>query len=713
MAEQSPENDTYGKYLNLKDEQERVQKKTFTNWMNSVLAKHTPPQHVDDIFVDIRDGTKLLALLESLSGESLKYEKGKNLRRLHFLSNIRTALAFLEGKKIKMVNINASDIVDGKPSIVLGLVWTIILYYQIEEQTNILAKQILTGQPTETDGQPPTKKKAGLQAAKTGAKKALLKWAQRAAAKRVDRAVGGDDDNMDTRTTSTDIKDFGKSWRDGMAFNVMIHSIRPELIDLASLQPKTNEQRLDNAFTVAERDLGIPQLLDPKDVDVDKPDEKSIMTYVSQFLKEYPEVGDDESSSLMGSVRDMHAVAKEEESLYQEILDHVLRAEAVLVMAKEGKMNKLEEYEQYEELSEVHEHKKKAYVVFVTKYENKVLVSITEEKVVTICERWERVTRQVIAWKQAIDATMPKPLMYLIKWIERAEVLVKVEPTIQKDNYEESAKEIKSKLSEHMGFFKDSDRAKSVLEEICESGQCEGTKLPSSQLNKMATRLDNVLPTAKRRQLKLQYEELKYGMLGFVVMAERRLKSWTVKYGNQENVEALLDNYMDFIEKDKFFQRYESGFQQLQAVAEAYYNGIQDAEEKSKVRKFVNEQGTKMKNLSVEIHSVESMLDKVLQNWTNYNRSVEELQAWLEHAERVLTQPHEARKEFFRDLQTWMDKHTLLNDSGNFLIEVCKEDVSFDIKQQLLLLNRRWKDIFEQGKIYMKEEEAERLQRQT
>lgn len=28
-----------------------------------------------------------------------------------------------------------------------------------------------------------------------------------------------------------------------------------------------------------------------KDVDVDKPDEKSIMTYVSQFFKSYPEAG--------------------------------------------------------------------------------------------------------------------------------------------------------------------------------------------------------------------------------------------------------------------------------------------------------------------------------------------------------------------------------------------------------------------------------------
>jgi nesprin-1 len=33
------------------------------------------------------------------------------------------------------VNINASDVVDGKPAVVLGLIWTIILYFQVAETT--------------------------------------------------------------------------------------------------------------------------------------------------------------------------------------------------------------------------------------------------------------------------------------------------------------------------------------------------------------------------------------------------------------------------------------------------------------------------------------------------------------------------------------------------------------------------------------------------
>ena len=40
--------------------------------------------------------------------------------------------SFLFGNdQIKLVNINPSDIIEGKPSVVLGLIWTIILYFQV------------------------------------------------------------------------------------------------------------------------------------------------------------------------------------------------------------------------------------------------------------------------------------------------------------------------------------------------------------------------------------------------------------------------------------------------------------------------------------------------------------------------------------------------------------------------------------------------------
>lgn len=53
----------------LSDEREAVQKKTFTKWVNSHLAKMTA--RIEDLYTDLRDGRMLMKLLETLSGEKL------------------------------------------------------------------------------------------------------------------------------------------------------------------------------------------------------------------------------------------------------------------------------------------------------------------------------------------------------------------------------------------------------------------------------------------------------------------------------------------------------------------------------------------------------------------------------------------------------------------------------------------------------------------
>ena len=55
---------------------------------------------VSSLMDDLKDGTRLLALLEVLSGEKLPMERGRVLRRPHYLSNANTALEFLRSKRV-------------------------------------------------------------------------------------------------------------------------------------------------------------------------------------------------------------------------------------------------------------------------------------------------------------------------------------------------------------------------------------------------------------------------------------------------------------------------------------------------------------------------------------------------------------------------------------------------------------------------------------
>ncbi|XP_034017103.1 plectin a isoform X5 [Thalassophryne amazonica] len=234
--------------IRIADERDRVQKKTFTKWVNKHLMK--TQRHITDLYEDLRDGHNLISLLEVLSGETLPREKGR--MRFHKLQNVQIALDFLKRRQVKLVNIRNDDIADGNPKLTLGLIWTIILHFQISDiQVN--------GQSDDMT-----------------AKEKLLLWSQRM----VEGYQGLRCDN------------FTSSWRDGKLFNAIIHKHRPTLIDMTKVYRQTNQENLEQAFSVAERDLGVTRLLDPEDVDVPHPDEKSIITYVSSLYDVMPRVPD-------------------------------------------------------------------------------------------------------------------------------------------------------------------------------------------------------------------------------------------------------------------------------------------------------------------------------------------------------------------------------------------------------------------------------------
>lgn len=224
------------------DEREIVQKKTFTKWVNSHLA--VVNHKVEDLYLDLRDGKHLLRLLEILSGERLpKPTRGK--MRIHCLENVDKSLNFLCDQHVHLENVGAHDIVDGNQRLTLGLIWTIILRFQIQD---IIVEEYQTSE---------TK----------CAKDALLLWCQM-------KTAGYNNVN---------VRNFTTSWRDGLAFNALIHKHRPDLIEYPKLTKANAMQNLQNAFTVSEEKLGIPPLLEANDVCVEQPDEKSIITYVAAY----------------------------------------------------------------------------------------------------------------------------------------------------------------------------------------------------------------------------------------------------------------------------------------------------------------------------------------------------------------------------------------------------------------------------------------------
>ncbi|KAK1190455.1 DYST protein, partial [Pygoscelis papua] len=204
-------------------------------------------KHVNDLYEDLRDGHNLISLLEVLSGDTLPREKGR--MRFHRLQNVQIALDYLKKRQVKLVNIRNDDITDGNPKLTLGLIWTIILHFQISDIH-------VTGESEDMS-----------------AKERLLLWSQQT----TEGYAGIHCENFTT------------CWRDGRLFNAIIHKYRPDLIDMNTVAVQSNLANLEHAFFVAEK-LGVARLLDPEDVDVSSPDEKSVITYVSSLYDAFPKV---------------------------------------------------------------------------------------------------------------------------------------------------------------------------------------------------------------------------------------------------------------------------------------------------------------------------------------------------------------------------------------------------------------------------------------
>ncbi|XP_031638599.1 dystrophin, isoforms A/C/F/G/H isoform X4 [Contarinia nasturtii] len=220
------------------DERQDVQKKTFTKWINSQLSKAEAPL-VTDLFEDLRDGHKLLSLLEILTNKKYKREKGR--MRVHHINNVNKVLQVLNENGVKLLNISSEDIVGGNPKLTLGLISMIALCFDGQKLLN-----------SETA---------------SGLEKNLLRWVRQF-----------------TDKYQVKVNDFTTSWSSGLAFLYILHDFGIDF-DLEWAIKQHPIARLRLAFDLATRYLQIDSLLDPEDVNTNKPDKKSILMYVMCLYK--------------------------------------------------------------------------------------------------------------------------------------------------------------------------------------------------------------------------------------------------------------------------------------------------------------------------------------------------------------------------------------------------------------------------------------------
>jgi hypothetical protein len=230
---------------------ERVQVKTFQNWVNSQLAQRQ--MKLNDLITDLQDGVFLSELLEIISGKVIPHKKaGADLdlrhKKIDNLSNAMKFVSELYKEAGLKVETSAEDIADCRCVPILGMIWVIILKFAVSSFHDKSRAAASTGP------------------VKLSTKDALLAWAQRNTAGHA----------------GVNIQNFSMSWRDGLALCALVHFLDPTLIPFSSLKAENAALNIELALTISEQRLGVARLFDPSDcLDISRPDEKSIMTYVA------------------------------------------------------------------------------------------------------------------------------------------------------------------------------------------------------------------------------------------------------------------------------------------------------------------------------------------------------------------------------------------------------------------------------------------------
>ncbi|KAM4571084.1 F-actin-monooxygenase mical1 isoform 2-T3 [Fundulus diaphanus] len=78
---------------------------------------------------------------------------------------------------------------------------------------------------------------------------------------------------------NVNVKDFTQSWKSGLALCALIHHFRPHLIDMSSLDESNSVHNYQLAFSVVQKELGIPPVMSPSG----QIDKLSMVLYLTQI----------------------------------------------------------------------------------------------------------------------------------------------------------------------------------------------------------------------------------------------------------------------------------------------------------------------------------------------------------------------------------------------------------------------------------------------
>lgn len=323
------------------------------------------------------------------------------------------------------------------------------------------------------------------------------------------------------------------------------------------------------------------------------------------------------------------------------------------------------------------------------------LVAIAPKSWRELVSLWVELERLHRRWLWMLDSDLPGDFRNVGEWLARAEYLLYFDE-IPTELDERTAAIISQKLEEHSEFFAGLPEIADRFEAALRSS--DASRIPTERLHDMKDRIETVSRRAPQRKARLKYLEHKCCIVAFTELTKAKLSAWTGKYGRIDHVRALLDDYDNFVTKNKIFQEFDRAYVDIKQVADEYKRVCQlDRSEAREIDAFLKDVAETWKRVSSDVRCSRSVLEEVISHWERWNTISNEFTIWLDKAQHMLRVSEDERLEFFHDLTVWKEKHQRLGDAAGFLAATCADEISSEIKRKYVEITERWERVWEEA----------------
>ncbi|KAF7200972.1 nesprin-2-like [Nothobranchius furzeri] len=419
------------------------------------------------------------------------------------------------------------------------------------------------------------------------------------------------------------------------------------------------------------------------DVDVRDPDEKSIMTYVAQFLQYSRDTPESDEEMQTTTDRKVQEVTCWLIQAYDELLEGWDSTEG----------------ESYSERFHVFQ----TFLVSFNEQRRPIMPLLTamkrahklSEEQRALREAWDSLNQKINEYKREVDISLPPPLDSVARWLLRTEGALTEEPGDPQDH----------------GCAADDAREKQELLRVCLEEMPQQLKtfqsfqntdvygnmvVPTDKMDELKKRFTSVRVTAKYHGIKLEFREHRHTALDLLGQIQTKLRIWKTPYISQEAVRVLLQEWHEMVDRQELPVLLETAVRKLKQVSEKYSSKSALAEDYHRVSQQVKQLEEKTVVVLEEVTAAKSVMGRVLSAWDSYSDCLSTLQAWLEQGSATRSRGN--RATVTNDSRAeWGARHAHLNKLGNFLIESTDSPTSKKLAEELRKLNMHWAEFIERN----------------